>query len=177
MMKTRTRSIALLLASGLIAYGGASVAQTAPSTGTPQPGTTPGATAPNPAAPSTGSTMTNNGPTAQQNPQGQAPMRTSPSTSQANQPMNDPQGQAPMRTSPSTSQANQPMNGKNSLPTRSDSAANAFRMLDPSNRGYITRADADRIPGFQGFDSADADRDGHLTPQEFANAWKSYSGK
>jgi len=155
-MKTPTRSIAWLLASGLIAFSGASVAQTAPLAGTPPAGTAPKAAAPAPAAPSAGSAMTNNGPTAQQN---------------------DPQGQAPGRMSPPASQANQPLNGRDSVPTRSDSAANAFRMMDPSNRGYITRADAARIPGFQGFDSADADRDGHLTQQEFANAWKSYSGK
>jgi hypothetical protein len=64
-----------------------------------------------------------------------------------------------------------------SLPTRSSTAGEAFGMLDRSQLGYVTRADTDRIPGFVGFDNADTNRDGQLTREEFANAWRSYSGQ
>jgi Ca2+-binding EF-hand superfamily protein len=70
-----------------------------------------------------------------------------------------------------------PSAAANRLPSRTDSPTNAFRMLDAANRGYVTRADVDQIPGFVGFDSADANRDGILTPEEFATAWKLYSSQ
>jgi hypothetical protein len=63
------------------------------------------------------------------------------------------------------------------LPTRSSTAAEAFGMLDRAQVGFVTRADTDRIPGFVGFDNADTNRDGQLTREEFANAWRSYSGQ
>ena len=50
-------------------------------------------------------------------------------------------------------------------------------MLDSSNRGFVTRADTDRVPGFMGFDNADTNRDGQLSPEEFSNAWKFFSGQ
>ena len=59
--------------------------------------------------------------------------------------------------------------------SRSDDAATAFRALDPMNRGYVTRADTDKISGFMGFDNADIDRDGRLTLDEFYNAWKFFA--
>jgi hypothetical protein len=59
--------------------------------------------------------------------------------------------------------------------SRSDGASTAFRALDPMNRGYVTRADTDQISGFTGFDNADTDRDGRLTPEEFQNAWKFFA--
>lgn len=75
------------------------------------------------------------------------------------------------------SPATQQPTGRNGIPSKSDNAATAFRTLDPANRGYVTHADTDRIPGFTGFDNADIDRDGHLTAEEFAAAWKFYSGQ
>ena len=59
--------------------------------------------------------------------------------------------------------------------SRRDDAATAFHALDPLNRGYVTRADTDKISGFMGFDNADADRDGRLTPEEFYNAWRYFA--
>ena len=64
-----------------------------------------------------------------------------------------------------------------SVPTRSSSSAEAFGMLDRGQVGYVTRADTDRIAGFVGFDNADTNRDGQLTKEEFANAWRYYSGQ
>ena len=63
------------------------------------------------------------------------------------------------------------------IPSKSDSAATAFKTLDPTNRGYITKAEADKIPGFMGFDNADTNRDGQLSYDEFTTAWKTYSGQ
>lgn len=64
-----------------------------------------------------------------------------------------------------------------SVPTRTASPAEAFTMLDRGQVGFVTRADTDRIPGFVGFDNADTNRDGQLTKEEFANAWRYYSGQ
>ena len=64
-----------------------------------------------------------------------------------------------------------------SIPTRTSTAAEAFTSLDRGGVGYVTRADTDRIPGFVGFDNADSNRDGQLTKDEFANAWRRYSGQ
>jgi hypothetical protein len=74
-------------------------------------------------------------------------------------------------------QAPAPASGRGGLPTRSDSAATAFRALDSSQRGYVTRADTDRVAGFVGFDNADRNRDGQLSPEEFHDAWKFYAGQ
>jgi hypothetical protein len=64
-----------------------------------------------------------------------------------------------------------------SMPTRSSSSAEAFSMLDRGQVGYVTRADTDRVPGFVGFDNADTNRDGQLSKEEFANAWRYYTGQ
>lgn len=63
------------------------------------------------------------------------------------------------------------------MPTRSDNAQSAFRMMDSANRGYVTRAEMDRLSGFSGFDAADTDKDGRLTSEEFSKAWATYEKK
>jgi hypothetical protein len=60
------------------------------------------------------------------------------------------------------------------MPSRVDSASDAFRRLDSTNRGYVTRADAARVPGFMAFEQADKDGDGVLSWDEFREAWKYY---
>jgi len=76
---------------------------------------------------------------------------------------------------PAAGLANAPLPG--TVPSRSDNAATAFRSLDSMNRGFVTKADTDRIPGFLGFDNADTNRDGQLNAEEFGNAWKFFSGQ
>jgi len=60
------------------------------------------------------------------------------------------------------------------MPTKSDNAQSAFKMMDSANRGYVTKEEMDRLSGFSGFDTADANRDGRLSQEEFAKAWGSY---
>jgi len=79
----------------------------------------------------------------------------------------------PAPTSPMTA-ATGPVPDPRTL-SRSDDPGRAFRALDPLNRGYVTRADTDKIAGFMGFDNADTDRDGRLTPGEFQNAWRYFA--
>ena len=83
-------------------------------------------------------------------------------------------GYVPSQATPVTAAAGQPIVDPRTL-SRSDDAATAFHALDPLNRGYVTRADTDKISGFVGFDNADIDRDGRLTPDEFYNAWKFFA--
>lgn len=63
------------------------------------------------------------------------------------------------------------------MPTKSDNAQSAFKMIDSANRGYVTKEEMDRLSGFSGFDAADANRDGRLTNEEFAKAWSTYGTK
>jgi hypothetical protein len=80
----------------------------------------------------------------------------------------------PAPASPMTAATAQAMPDARTL-SRSDDPATAFHALDPLNRGYVTRADTDKISGFMGFDNADIDRDGRLTPEEFQNAWRYFA--
>ncbi len=67
--------------------------------------------------------------------------------------------------------------GTAKMPTKSDDAQSAFKMIDSANRGYVTREEMDRLSGFSGFDTADANRDGRLTSEEFSKAWATYGTK
>jgi len=105
-----------------------------------------------------------------------------PSATQATPPPANPgsqpyggQGYAPTPApaSPMTA-ATGPVSDPRTL-SRSADPARAFHALDPLNRGYVTRADTDKITGFMGFDNADTDRDGRLTPEEFQNAWRYFA--
>jgi hypothetical protein len=58
------------------------------------------------------------------------------------------------------------------LPSRTDSADNAYKALDPSNRGYLSKNEVQGISGFS-FEAADTNHDGKLTRDEFNRAWGS----
>ena len=99
-------------------------------------------------------------------PMGNSPVP--PMDSNSVTPLQDPMGRQAATTQSATS---------NRVPARTDSASAAFRMLDPSNRGYVTRWMQPDFPGFTTFDAADTNHDGRLSADEFANAWKSYSAQ
>jgi Ca2+-binding EF-hand superfamily protein len=62
-------------------------------------------------------------------------------------------------------------------PSKSETADSAFKKLDATSKGYLTRDDAKAMPGFDpAFQSADANHDGKLSNDEFKKAWTSYTG-
>ena len=62
-------------------------------------------------------------------------------------------------------------------PSKSETSDSAFKKLDPSNKGYVTRDDAKSVEGFdRSFQSADGNHDGKLTSDEFKKAWTSFTG-
>jgi Ca2+-binding EF-hand superfamily protein len=62
-------------------------------------------------------------------------------------------------------------------PSKTETPDSAFRKLDPSTKGYVSKDDAAQLPGFDAaFQRADADKDGKLSPSEFNQAWAIYSG-
>ncbi len=161
-------------------FSAAAFGQSAPAgaAATGHPGTPPAAVGTVPATPSTGAVpaMPNPAPGMLDT---VAPSPPNPPGSVA-APVPPPIGSQVTPPATATLPGNQPLNPQLSntrLPTRSDSATSAFQTLDPTNRGYVTRAETDRIPGFSGFDNADTNRDGHLSSDEFSAAWKFYSGQ
>ena len=117
--------------------------------------------------------------TAQTSPSTTTPMDKSPSTT-ATQP-------STTATQPATgvnpgsqgtsgmsqgSQGTTGMSGSTSarMPARTDSAESAYKSLDSSNRGYLSKSDVQSLSGFN-FDQADANHDGRVTRDEFAKAW------
>ena len=170
-----TSAVSAAIASTLF-FSAATYGQSAPA-GTPAAsptGTAPAAVGTVPAAPGTVPTLPNS---ATGMPNTVTPMPTIPGSVAAPVP---PIGSQVTPPATATLPGNQPLNpplANTRLPTRSDSATNAFQTLDPTNRGYVTRTETDRIPGFTGFDHADTNRDGHLSADEFSTAWKFYSGQ
>jgi len=62
-------------------------------------------------------------------------------------------------------------------PSKSETSDSAFKKLDGSDKGYVTRDDATTVPGFdRAFQSADANHDGKLSSDEFKKAWTSFTG-
>ena len=102
--------------------------------------------------------------------------QTSPSPTT---PMNS--GSSPTATQPSTgspavNQGSQGTPGMSQgstsarMPARTDSADSAYKSLDTSNRGYLSKSDVQGLSGFN-FDQADSNHDGRLTRDEFSKAW------
>jgi len=69
------------------------------------------------------------------------------------------------------------MGAKGIAPSKSEMSDSAFKKLDASNKGYVTKDDAKALSGFDSsFLAADADHDGKLTVDEFKKAWTSFTG-
>ena len=83
----------------------------------------------------------------------------------------------PSGQSASPSGAGSMTTAKGIAPSKSEMSDSAFKKLDASNKGYVTRDDAKALSGFDSsFQAADSDHDGKLTVDEFKKAWSSYSG-
>jgi len=141
------------LAIAMCALAGAAVAQSSsPSGSTPNSGSSTTATQPATGSSSTGSTT--------QGSQGTSGMNQGGRVNQGTQ------GTTGMSQGSGTTGSS----GTARMPSRTDSADSAYRSLDASNRGYLSKTDVQGLSGFN-FDQADANHDGRLTRDEFAKAW------
>jgi hypothetical protein len=62
-------------------------------------------------------------------------------------------------------------------PSRSETSDAAFKKLDATGRGYVTKEEAQSLSGFdKAFQDNDANNDGRLSADEFKKAWAAYSG-
>jgi hypothetical protein len=91
----------------------------------------------------------------------------------------------PAGAPPPTSTANPPasnagksiMDTKVAAPSKAESPDTAFRKLDASGKGYVTKDDTKALSGFEkAFQDNDANHDGKLTADEFKKAWSEFSG-
>jgi EF hand len=61
-------------------------------------------------------------------------------------------------------------------PKKSEPASLAFKQLDVSHRGYVTKQETAALQGFdKAFNHADKNKDGKLSPAEFKVAWAAYA--
>ena len=69
------------------------------------------------------------------------------------------------------------MDTKVAAPSKAESPDTAFKKLDASGKGYVTKDDAKALSGFEkAFQDNDANHDGKLTADEFRKAWSEFSG-
>lgn len=62
-------------------------------------------------------------------------------------------------------------------PSKAETADGAFKKLDATAKGYVTKDDAKSLSGFdKAFQDNDANHDGRLTSAEFAKAWQEFTG-
>ncbi len=82
-------------------------------------------------------------------------------------------------TNPGTSTGTSPGTSPGTVgvvPSKSALPSPAFEMLDTSRRGFVTRDDVAKLPGFDSaFQQADENNDGRLSESEFTRAWMNYS--
>ncbi|HSV16917.1 MAG TPA: hypothetical protein VLR71_00805 [Casimicrobiaceae bacterium] len=63
------------------------------------------------------------------------------------------------------------------VPSKSETAMEAYGKLNRNNAGYLTWEDVRHLNGFEtAFQQADQNRDGRLSPAEFNSAWSMYTG-
>jgi hypothetical protein len=63
------------------------------------------------------------------------------------------------------------------IPSKSETAMEAFGKLNRNNAGYLTWDDVRQLEGFEtAFQQADQNHDGRLNPAEFNSAWSMYTG-
>ena len=63
------------------------------------------------------------------------------------------------------------------VPSRSETAMEAYGKLNRNNAGYLTWDDVRHLDGFEtAFQQADQNRDGRLSPAEFNSSWAMYTG-
>jgi len=70
------------------------------------------------------------------------------------------------------------MSEKPIIPSKAEMADAAFKKLDPSGKGFVSKEDTKDLNGFDSaFQLADANHDGKLDATEFKKAWASYTGR
>ena len=63
------------------------------------------------------------------------------------------------------------------IPSKSETAMEAYGKLNRANAGYLTWDDVRHLDGFEtAFQQADQNHDGRLSPAEFNSAWAMYTG-
>ena len=63
------------------------------------------------------------------------------------------------------------------IPSKSETAMEAYGKLNRANAGYLTWDDVRQLNGFEtAFQQADQNHDGRLSPAEFNSAWAMYTG-
>ena len=79
-------------------------------------------------------------------------------------------------TSPASPAATAPTGSTMKMPSRTEPADSAYRTLDAGKRGYLQKSDVQGIEGFS-FDTADTNKDGRLSQEEFNKAWSTKTTK
>lgn len=84
-------------------------------------------------------------------------------------------GTGSMSTNPST--GSMATTAKGLAPSKSEMPDSAFKKLDATGKGYVTKDDVRTLSGFDSaFNAADSNHDGKLTNDEFKKAWTAYTG-
>ena len=83
---------------------------------------------------------------------------------------------APSESKSSTAQQGGAMSMPSATPSKSETAASAFEKIDATHKGFVTKAEAAKLSGFDAaFDKGDANHDGKLSQAEFNVAWSAYT--